>query len=31
MMEASGAAKPVPIEPGTESVDIEVQVTWELK
>ena len=25
------AAKPVPIEPGTESVDIEVQVTWELK
>jgi uncharacterized protein YggE len=30
MMEAS-AAKPVPIEPGTESVDIEVQVTWELK
>jgi uncharacterized protein len=31
MMEASGAAKPVPIEAGTESVDIEVQVTWELK
>ncbi len=30
MMEAT-AAKPVPIEPGTESVDIEVQVTWELK
>ena len=25
------AAKPVPIEAGTESVDIEVQVTWELK
>jgi uncharacterized protein YggE len=25
------AAKPVPIEPGTDSVDIEVQVTWELK
>jgi len=31
MMEANGAAKPVPIEAGTESVDIEVQVTWELK
>lgn len=31
MMEASGAAKPVPIEPGTEKLDIEVQVTWELK
>jgi uncharacterized protein len=30
MMEAA-AGKPVPIEPGTESVDIEVQVTWELK
>ena len=30
MMEAA-TAKPVPIEPGTESVDIEVQVTWELK
>jgi len=30
MMEAT-ASKPVPIEPGTESVDIEVQVTWELK
>jgi len=29
MMES--AAKPAPIEPGTESVDIEVQVTWELK
>ena len=29
MMET--AAKPVPIEPGTESVDIEVQVTWELR
>lgn len=25
------AAKPVPIEPGRDSVDIEVQVTWELK
>jgi uncharacterized protein YggE len=30
MMEAT-ASKPVPIEPGIESVDIEVQVTWELK
>ena len=30
MMEAT-AAKPVPIEPGTQNVDIEVQVTWELK
>jgi len=30
MMEAT-AAKPSPIEPGTENVDIEVQVTWELK
>src|SRR5581483_9375164 len=30
-MADSAAAKPVPIEPGTESVDIEVQVTWELK
>jgi uncharacterized protein YggE len=30
MMEAA-TSKPVPIEPGTESVDIEVQVTWELK
>jgi hypothetical protein len=30
-MAESVAAKPVPIEPGTESVDIEVQVTWELK
>ena len=30
MMEAA-TAKPVPIEPGIESVDIEVQVTWELK
>jgi uncharacterized protein YggE len=29
MMEA--AAKAVPIEPGTEKLDIEVQVTWELK
>jgi uncharacterized protein len=29
-MEAS-AAKQVPIEPGTQSVNIEVQVTWELK
>ena len=25
------AAKAVPIEPGTEKLDIEVQVTWELK
>ncbi len=30
MMEAT-AAKPVPIEPGTQNIDIEVQVTWELK
>ncbi len=30
MVQAS-SGKPVPIEPGTESVDIEVQVTWELK
>jgi uncharacterized protein YggE len=30
MMEAT-AGKPVPIEPGTEKLDIEVQVTWELK
>jgi len=29
MMEAT--AKAVPIEPGTEKLDIEVQVTWELK
>ena len=29
-MEAA-AARPVPIEPGTEKLDIEVQVTWELK
>jgi uncharacterized protein YggE len=29
MMEA--ASKAVPIEPGTEKLDIEVQVTWELK
>ena len=30
-MVQAAAGKPVPIEPGTESVDIEVQVTWELK
>ncbi len=30
-MMAEAAAKPVPIEPGTQNVDIEVQVTWELK
>jgi uncharacterized protein YggE len=29
-MEAT-AAKQVPIEPGTQNVDIQVQVTWELK
>jgi uncharacterized protein YggE len=29
-MEAT-AAKRVPIEPGTENGDIQVQVTWELK
>jgi uncharacterized protein YggE len=31
MMAEATASKPVPIEPGTESIDIEVQVTWELK
>lgn len=30
MMEAA-ASKAVPIEPGTEKIEIEVQVTWELK
>jgi uncharacterized protein YggE len=30
-MMAEAASKPVPIEPGTESIDIEVEVTWELK
>jgi uncharacterized protein len=25
------AARPVPIEPGTQKIDIDVQVTWELK
>ena len=30
MMEAS-IAKPVPIEPGIQTVDVAVQVTWELK
>jgi hypothetical protein len=27
----AAAAKPVPVEPGTQSLNIEVQVTWELK
>jgi uncharacterized protein YggE len=31
MMAEATASKPVPIEPGTENIDIEVQVTWELK
>jgi uncharacterized protein YggE len=31
MMAEATASKPVPIEPGAESIDIEVQVTWELK
>jgi uncharacterized protein YggE len=31
MMAEATASKPVPIEPGTQSIDIEVQVTWELK
>jgi uncharacterized protein YggE len=31
MIAEATASKPVPIEPGTQSIDIEVQVTWELK
>jgi len=31
MMDAAASGKAVPIEPGTEKIDIEVQVTWELK
>ena len=30
-MEAKAATHPVPIEPGTQNTNIEVQVTWELK
>jgi uncharacterized protein len=29
--EAAAAARPVPIESGTQSINVEVQVTWELK
>jgi uncharacterized protein len=29
--EAVAAARPVPIEPGTQSLNVEVQVTWQLK
>jgi uncharacterized protein YggE len=30
-MEAKAASRPVPIEPGTQNTNIDVQVTWELK